>query len=314
MWARCSRLSGMGRQDQTNELAETQGFLIDREQAISLGWSSSGIGRQVDKGAWLARHPGVYQVDQRHQEWIEKVIAAVLAGGADCLASHRAALVLWGMDGIGSAPVEITAPYSKRPIPEGVVVHRTRRPMTGNVVHDVPTTTPERTLLDCAWLLPPMIVSKALESALRKRLTTVDLIYDLLAKKGGRGVRGVKKLKRVLAQRVADTPTGSGSETEALVHIRRAMLPEPVLQQEFFSADGERMLPDFYWPQFNKAVEVDGLDAHDSADKLDHDLRRQNALLDLGIELRRFSARRVRRDPAGFVAEVRRFLGFSNLL
>ena len=70
------------------------------------------------------------------------------------------------------------------------------------------------------------------------------------------------------------------------------------------------MLPDFYWPDRGKAVEVDGLDAHDSADRLDHDLRRQNALLDLGIELRRFSARDVRRKPAEVVEESRRFLAF----
>jgi very-short-patch-repair endonuclease len=65
---------------------------------------------------------------------------------------------------------------------------------------------------------------------------------------------------------------------------------------------------DFYWPSLNKAIEVDGLDAHDSADKLDHDLQRQNKLMDMGIELRRFSARLVRRNPVQFVNEVRRFL------
>ena len=52
--------------------------------------------------------------------------------------------------------------------------------------------------------------------------------------------------------------------------MRKALLPEPELQHEFFSNKGERMLPDFYWPDRGKAVEVDGLDAHDSADRLDH--------------------------------------------
>ena len=102
--------------------------------------------------------------------------------------------------------------------------------------------------------------------------------------------------------------TGSGSETELLFYMRQAMLPEPLLQHELISNAGERMLPDFYWPNHGKAVEVDGIDAHSSADAMDHDLNRQNALMDLGIELRRFSARKVRRDPQAVVGEILRFL------
>jgi very-short-patch-repair endonuclease len=83
---------------------------------------------------------------------------------------------------------------------------------------------------------------------------------------------------------------------------------EPLLQHRFVALDGDPIHTDFYWPTLNKAVEIDGIDAHDSADKLDHDLQRQNKLMDLGVELRRFSARQVRRDPSGFVADVRRFL------
>jgi very-short-patch-repair endonuclease len=81
-----------------------------------------------------------------------------------------------------------------------------------------------------------------------------------------------------------------------------------VLQQKFTTRNGDPIRPDFYWPLMAKAVEVDGIDAHDSAEKLDRDLQRQNEMMDLGIELRRFSARRVRRHPREFVDEVRRFL------
>jgi very-short-patch-repair endonuclease len=112
----------------------------------------------------------------------------------------------------------------------------------------------------------------------------------------------------VIADRLHDTPTGSGAETELLLHLRRAQLPEPELQTLLNSLDGDPMRPDFYWPGLGKAIEVDGLDAHDSADKLDSDLRRQNALLDLGVELRRFSARDVRRRPDQVIEDIRRFL------
>lgn len=297
------------REERTNELAKTQGFLVGRGQALHLGWSESAIKRQVKIGAWQRRQAGVYQVDWRDPVWTERLAAAVLAGGAGCLASHRAALMLWGLDGISSAPLEITAPYTHGPVPDGVIVHRTRRQMERSTVKSIRVTTPERTLLDCCSLLPRLVMAKALESALRRGLTSVDDLYEFIRYKGGRGVRGTRMLRWLLEERKSDTPTDSGSETELLFYMRDATIPEPVLQQEFFSLEGQRMLPDFYWPRFNKAVEVDGLDAHDSADKLDHDLKRQNALMDLGVELRRFSAREVRRNPRLVVTEIERFLG-----
>ncbi|HJS72612.1 MAG TPA: DUF559 domain-containing protein [Acidimicrobiia bacterium] len=234
-------------------------------------------------------------------------MAAVLACGPGALASHRAALVIWQLDGISSAPLELTVPYDSRPIPEGIIVHRTRRPQEPAEAQGIPVTTVERTLLSCAAHFPEITLGKALDSAIRKRLTDVDRCYDALVAEGGRGVRGTRRFRRVLMERVHDASTGAGSEFELLYHMQMGLLPRPELQHQLF-VEGERRVPDFYWPQLGKAVEVDGVDAHSSADRLDDDLVRQNALLDLGIQLRRFSARRVRREPERVVAEIRKFL------
>ncbi len=192
-------------------------------------------------------------------------------------------------------------------IPHSVIVHRTRRERERRLVREIPVTTVERTLLDCSAQLSSLVIGKALDSAIRKKLTTVDAVYDLLVEKGGRGVRGTKRLRWVIQERLHDTATGSGSEFELLYHMRMAFLPRPEVQYSLFPANGRRV-PDFYWPEKKKAVEVDGVDAHSSADKLDDDLKRQNELMDLGIELRRFSAREVRRNPKGVVTQIRQFL------
>jgi very-short-patch-repair endonuclease len=118
----------------------------------------------------------------------------------------------------------------------------------------------------------------------------------------------VKKLKRVMADRSSDTPTDSGSETELIFYLRQAGVLEPELQYELFTRAGERVRPDFYWPPLGKAVEVDGIDAHMTPEALERDLARQNALLEMGVELRRFSARIVRRNLHQVVEEIRRFL------
>ena len=79
-------------------------------------------------------------------------------------------------------------------------------------------------------------------------------------------------------------------------------------REEVVLSDGQRFVIDFGWPTLLKGVEVDGLDAHSGPAQLENDLRRQNALLDAGIELRRFSAREVRRDPKGVAVAIARFL------
>ncbi len=82
----------------------------------------------------------------------------------------------------------------------------------------------------------------------------------------------------------------------------------PVPQHEVVTLSGRRYRLDFAWPDLAKAIEVDGLDAHASADSLDRDLIRQNDLLEAGFQLRRFSARTVRRDLDGVIAAISGFI------
>ncbi|MCZ6568453.1 MAG: DUF559 domain-containing protein [Actinobacteria bacterium] len=57
-----------------------------------------------------------------------------------------------------------------------------------------------------------------------------------------------------------------------------------------------------------KIVEIDGLDNHSSSDLLHNDLLRQNMLMELGWQMRRFSARQVRRNPRSVREEIVRFI------
>lgn len=290
-----------------NRLAAGQHYLVSRSQMIAVGLDENFADRQICNGRWVRIHDGVYQVDLRALDWEGQLMAAVLACGPGALVSHRAAMALWGLDGIGSAPVELTVPFNNHPIPAGVIVHRTRRAREPASQHGIPVCTPERTLLDVAGCLPRLIVAKALDSAIRLGLTKVGEMWITLAREGGRGVKGTRALRWVLQERVVDTATDSGSEFELLYHMQMAMLPTPELKHEFF-VGGRRMVPDFYWPDRHKAIEVDGIDAHSSADKLDDDLERQNLMLSLGVELRRFSARKIRREPELVVAQIRQYL------
>jgi len=297
----------MGKIDEFS-VAVDQGFLVTRADVLKLGGSASMIHRRIESGQWQRRQTGVYQIDRRPQSWEESLWSAVLAGGEGSLVSHRTALLFWNLDGISAAPLEITTRFGTRPMPDGVVVHRTRRVRDREVVAGLPVTSVPRTLLDCAGMLPPIVLTKAVDSAVRLGAARLVELADFVEERGGRGVKGTRRMRDVLALFGHDHGTGSPAESEAYFHIRDSRLPRPILQEEFSTRTGRRIVPDFYWPDLNKAVEVDGLDAHRSADALDDDLQRQNELLDLGIELRRYSARQIRRDPKGFIADLDRFL------
>ena len=281
--------------------------LIDRRTALSLGLTDSSAYRRVSKGELDRLAPGVLYTNATPPGWRTRVRGATLAAGPNSLASHRTAAVLYELEGVRGRMIELTVPYANQPFPDDAIVHRTRRLLPSDTVAGIPVTTVERTLLDLASLLPDITLEKAMMSAIRKELTAPHQIGELIAEQGGRGVRGTKRARRVLAL-TDDGVTGSPSEVDTLELIRQAPVPMPLCQYEIDLPGGLHVYPDFAWPLEMKLVEVDGLDAHGSADRLHNDLQRQNLLMELGWEIRRFSARAVRRDPQRVIAEIVTFI------
>lgn len=226
------------------EYARSNHGVVDRATVLELGATDDIIQRQVNGGRWEELHPGVYYLNVTPITWHTRVRAAVLAAGVEALASHRTAGLLWNLDGVRGRIVEATVPYSDKPTPRGVVLHRTRRPLPSDVAEGIPTTSVERTLLDLARYLPDLFLEKALMSALRQQLTTVDSVGRLLVEHGGSGVRGTKKLRRVLAL-ADDGITGSPAEVEAAQLIRSAPVSAPVAQMAIHLPDGSNAYPDF---------------------------------------------------------------------
>lgn len=287
-----------------------QGYdVISRDMVLAVGGTDDMIAMRIRNGWWTRLHAGVYRIGPRSDEWLERLRSAVLAAGPEALVSHRAAYVLWGLDGIDTHLVELTVPYEHGPIPRAVIRHRTRRPIKGTTVMGIPATPVERTLLDAAAQLPVQVLTKGVDSAVRLGLTDPLAIAKTIRDQGGPGVRGVRKLERAVMDLDRAGPTGSPAELELLSGMRKGGVPDPVLQWEAVTPSGRHYRVDFGWPCRNKGVEVDGLDAHAGAENLERDLQRQNDLFEAGIELRRFSARQVRRDIDAVTEEIRRFLG-----
>jgi hypothetical protein len=301
-------LGGLGwNAREARRVASENHALVDRRAALNQGAGDAVIARLIRQGLWKPVHPGVYYLNVTPADWTTTVHAAVMAAGPDALASHRTASVLWGLDGVRGQILELTVPFRKDPAPAGVIVHRTRRPLPQAVAGGVPVTRVERTLLDLSAQLPPIVLEKALMSALHKGLTTSDLLAFHLGQQGGRGVKGTKKLRSALSH-IDDGTTGSPSELDLMTMLRSAPIPLPRCQFEITFPEGDHAYPDFAWPDRGKCIEVDGFDAHGTPEALERDLVRQNRLLDLGWDLRRYSARRIRRQPTAVVNEIIHFV------
>jgi hypothetical protein len=302
-----SHVRYMWRERDIQAIASNQYGLITRAQAVDLGATDHEIGRRMRAGRLEQPHRGVYYLNSSPATWKTEVMASVMAGGPGALASHRTAAVLWGFDAVYGRMIELTVPFNEEPDPAGTIVHRTRRLNPGTVLEGIALTSPEKTLLDLASLLPERTLIKAARSAVFKKLTTIEGMDLAVGTYGGRGVSGTRKIRRVI-RIVADDKSGSVAEIDLNQLVATSPIPPPVQQLRIRLPDGSYVYPDLAWPDRMRIVEADGFETHGTPEQLENDLWRQNQLMDIGWEMRRFTASQIRNDPEAVRAEIIRFV------
>jgi very-short-patch-repair endonuclease len=157
--------------------------------------------------------------------------------------------------------------------------------------HDIPITSPARTVLDLASSLrDARQLELALHEAIALRLVTVPQIRAVLDRYPRR--RGNARLVELArsphaGRRVPD----SGGGERLLRHLRRSGLPEPLLDFPI-----GRWRADFYWPDAQLVVELDGLDFHGTRPRIERDHRKDPELRAAGTEVLRATGRQVSRE------------------
>jgi len=289
---------------EVRQLAARQLGLASRRQALEAGMAEWRIQYRLTAEHWRPVLQGVYLLGVTDPTWHQKLMAACLFAGPAAAASHRAGAVLWQVDGLVRAPVEILLPHGEEAVARGVVVHRSRRFDERDITRraGIPVTIIERTLVDVARYLEPRETEKALESALRRNLTTPAAVWRYVEDRGGR-IPGTRRLRAILLSRGAKPPAGSGGEVELLRALRAAGVPDPVRQHPLKLENGRIAILDVAWPWLRLGLEYDGYDVHGGRLAHADDMERQNAIVALGWTLLRYGSR-VRRDPQGVANEV----------
>jgi very-short-patch-repair endonuclease len=150
------------------------------------------------------------------------------------------------------------------------------------MISGIPTTTPTRTLVDLAGVVPPDVLEDALDDALRRRLTTLSRMRRKLDELGRQGRPGTAVMRKLLAVQDDGEPIPqSVLETRFMRLLRQSGLPTPRRQYPIRAA-GNVFVVDFAWPEAHVAIETDGYRWHSGRARWAQDLARRNALTALG--------------------------------
>jgi very-short-patch-repair endonuclease len=287
-------------------LAARQHGVVARSQLLELGLSSAAIGRRVAAGWLRPLHRGVYRIGPLDGVRAGEM-AAVLAAGPSAMLSHTSALRAWKLIGAGPLrPFHVTllgGQVRRRP---GIVFHhaRTLGDTERTVLDGVPITSPVRTLVDGAGMLGSRELAKAIASAERLSLVAPAELAELAERYRGR--RGMTLLRTLIGADSDRAFTRSEAEERCLALIRRAGLPSPHTNVPV----GPYEL-DFFWPDANVAVEVDGWAFHGTRSRFENDRRKDNWLRGRGIEVVRLTWRQITREPVASAVQVGQALALA---
>jgi very-short-patch-repair endonuclease len=273
-------------------LSERQHGVVTRGQLLEMGLTDDGIGRRVKDGRLWRVHQGVYAVGRPTLTLHGRFIAAVLSCGPGAALSHVAAGVLLILLEERGPRIDVTVPRSGQRRRRGaVIIHRAALPDSDvTTKHGIPVTTPARTLVDLADVLPRRRLERALDEAAYLRLDVTDL-------QPRPGRRGSGTLAEALRRHDAGNTRTRSDLEERMLSLLRNRLPAPEVNSGI-----EGYTVDFVWREQGLIVETDGWAAHGTRSAFERDRRRDADLLAEGWRVLRISYERLEREPE-WVAE-----------
>lgn len=261
---------------------------VARWQLLELGVGRGTIAGRLESGEWSACHSGVYCIGPRRDDPVSRAAAAVLACGPDAVLSHGSAASLWGFGVRWSRAFEVTAP-SRHSRP-GITTHRCqtlkRRDLTRQ--RGIPTTSPERTILDVAPRLSARQLTRMVNEARLSGHVHLASLRDVVARNP---LHPGTKLLRPFADDPAN-PTRSGFEDDFRAFAASHGLPVPLVNT---TVNGYEV--DAYFPVQRLIVELDSGRFHKDPEAFERDRERDAHQLAHGIPTVRITQTRMTNAP-----------------
>jgi uncharacterized protein DUF559 len=284
------------------KLAGRQHGVVAYWQLIELGFTGSGIHRQVIAGVLHRAYRGVYAVGHPGLSVEGREMAAALACGRGAVVSHWTAAARWEL----LRPVRVlhVSVTSDRRVP-GIRTHFVKRvhPNDRTKRDGIPITSVPRTLLDIAGVANERTLRRAVNEAERSGWLNRTGIQEVLQRNPRR--KGARQLRTLIAAVNPGTrKTRSDLEVAFLKACADYGVPTPVTNEKVHGFE-----VDFHWPGTNLIVELDSYEYHRTPQEFENDRRRDAALKRAGYEVLRIPDTWLDADPAGVAATVKELLG-----
>jgi hypothetical protein len=269
----------------TARIAERHYGFVTRTQATEAGHTESSLRTRVRNGL-LERRGRLYRVPGAPRSWQGDVYAAVSNGSTTTVASAMTAAALFGIWVPPLVP-HITVPRAGNRRVPGAVVHRSDLdPKDWTLVGVIRTTTPARTLVDCAGLLQSDQVCELVDAAFVAGLATAASVEQAIARASAApGRKGIPLLRQALAIWSPGIERDSVAEARLFRLLISWGFPPPEALYVIRTPDGDPVCEvDAAWPQRKVALEYDSSQHHHER-RWATDERRAGAAKALGWEV-----------------------------
>jgi hypothetical protein len=277
--------------------------VISRAQAAACGMTPGTLRHRVRPGGpWRALLPGVYLANTGVPGRDQFDMAALLHAGRGGVISGLAALSRYGARVQQTGVVDVLVPASRiRKDGPFVRMHRTRlMPQRVCYCGPIQYTMPPRAVADAArWLTDARAVRGVVADAVQRKICPLDRLTEELA---AGPMRGSALLRRALAEVVAGVR--SVAEGDFLLLIKRARLPEPMLNPRLYAGKTYIAKPDCWWPQYGLAAEVDSREWHLSPDDWAQTMARHRRMTRYGITVQHYSPGQIARNPKEVIRDL----------
>lgn len=240
--------------------------LVTTEQLRLAGFDRDDVHYRVRRGQLHAVFTGVFSLGGPPRTEREWWMASVLTFGRGTRLSDSSAAELYGWLRFPLRELHVTTTTERAPR-DGIVPHHRTRSTRWRFVDDIPVTSPEQTILDCAATLrSDKLFRRIIRQAQAERTTTHARLVLFIARSAG--TRGVARVRAELAE--GPSPTRSAKEDEVLDLLRSS--PRILPNHEI---DGDEV--DLYLPEHGVVIEIDG-PLHENPAARRHDAAKQARL------------------------------------
>ena len=283
-------------------MAAARDGVLSLEQLRACGLAGHAIGVRVRNGSLHRIHRGVYAVGHPGISLRGRFRAAVLACGRGTALAFHAAAAEWQFISWRERPIEVLVTRGGARRIEGVHARRSRSLTRRDVrLRDgIPVTSPARTLLDLATVLPERALRRAARQAQALRLVSTDELLEIADRCNGH--HGAANLRAG----VADGPAATRSPLEDMLLdlVEGAGLRRPDVNVPL-RVGGETIIPDLLWRDERVAVEADSVTWHDNKLTREHDAHKQAILEAAGWRVVRVTHDQAKRHPGQTLARIR---------